>query len=466
MASFIFYDLIFLVLFTLGVAIFLYTRKHNLKREGLLYLYRTSFGIKVINWTSKNFGPILRPMQYVVIASGYILMISMVWLALKFVYLYIKYPLAEQIKIPPLIPLIPYLPELFKIDFLPPFYFAYWIIIIAIIAIPHEFAHGIFAKLNNIKIHSTGFGFLGPFLAAFVEPDEKKMAKAPKFVQLSVLASGTFANVLTTIFFALILWLFFTSGYVASGINFNTYGTEVISISGITAVNGLQISSPERIQPNLKEGLNEISIQDKNYFIDPLSLEHSLDNNLDELVVFEDAPAINAQILSPIISIDNEQLESYDELRSILSEKAPGDEISLTYLSNEEEITTSLNLGDKDGNAYLGIGILQPPRTGISGYVYSQVEKVKSTSVYYESKFGDFGDFIYDLLWWTILIAASVALVNMLPVGIFDGGRFFYLTVLGITKSERISRKAFSFMTWLMIFLAVLIMVKWFFAVI
>ncbi len=47
------------------------------------------------------------------------------------------------------------------------------------------------------------------------------------------------------------------------------------------------------------------------------------------------------------------------------------------------------------------------------------------------------------------MVCFSIALVNMLPVGIFDGGRFFYLTILAITKKEKIAKKAFSIITYL-----------------
>jgi membrane-associated protease RseP (regulator of RpoE activity) len=49
----------------------------------------------------------------------------------------------------------------------------------------------------------------------------------------------------------------------------------------------------------------------------------------------------------------------------------------------------------------------------------------------------------------------------MLPVGIFDGGRFFYLAVLAITKSEKKAKKAFSLMTGLFLLLLALTMIFW-----
>src|SRR3989338_6260120 len=266
--SFIAYDITFIVLFSLLVALFLYTRKHNLKREGLLYLYRTKFGLQLIEWTSKKYARILRPLQYVVIASGNLLMAGMIWLLVKLSYSYMTSPsLAQQLRVPVLTPLIPYIDRLSAVDFLPPFYFTYWIVIIAIIAIPHEFAHGIFARLNKIKIHSTGFGFLGPFLAAFVEQDEKQMKKAKKFDQLSVLAAGTFANILMTLLFGLILILFFSTSFSPAGVNFNAYSLDVINVSSISAITGTYIENST---------LLNINANNKSYFVDGQMLNDSL----------------------------------------------------------------------------------------------------------------------------------------------------------------------------------------------
>jgi len=256
-----FYDLIFFLLFTLATIVFLYKRKHNLKRQGLMYLYRTRIGLKIIDWTSEKFEKILRPMQFLIVGCGYILMGSMIWLLAKFTYIYSVSDIAKQIKIPPILPLFPYATDLFKLDFLPPFYFTYWIIIIAVIAISHEFAHGIFARLNKIKVHSTGFGFLGPFLAAFVEPDEKEMQKAKKFTQLSILAAGTFANILMTILFGGIMALFFVVSFTPAGINFNSYAESVVPLAAITVVEGMQINNFNEINNYLENNMTEIGVE-------------------------------------------------------------------------------------------------------------------------------------------------------------------------------------------------------------
>jgi membrane-associated protease RseP (regulator of RpoE activity) len=51
--------------------------------------------------------------------------------------------------------------------------------------------------------------------------------------------------------------------------------------------------------------------------------------------------------------------------------------------------------------------------------------------------------------------------MNMLPVGIFDGGRFFYLAVWGLTKNKKIGERAFKVSTWIFIILLVLMVFKW-----
>src|SRR3989344_8285751 len=212
MASVIFYDIVLLILFVTFMSWFLYTRKHNLKREGLLYLYRAQWGVKLIDRIGKKYKKTLKFFSYVSIVSGFVLMISMVYLFGKIVWIYVFEPaIVQQIRVPPIIPLVPYLPQVFKLDFLPPFYFTYWIVILAIIAITHEFAHGIFAAYNKVNIKKTGFGFFPfffpVFLAAFVEPDEKQMQKRSNFGQRAILSAGTFVNLLTAIFFLIVTWL-------------------------------------------------------------------------------------------------------------------------------------------------------------------------------------------------------------------------------------------------------------------
>ena len=178
--SLIIYDIAFLVLFVVFVSIFLYRNKKNLQRQGLLYLYRAEWGIKLINKVGKKYKKTLDFLSYVSIGVGYLLMIGMLYLVGKIIYIYVAFPnIVRAIKIPPITPLIPYLPQIFKLDFLPPLYFTYWIVIIAIIAITHEFAHGIFAALNKVRIKKTGFGFFPTLLINFIPHSALYKYKSP-----------------------------------------------------------------------------------------------------------------------------------------------------------------------------------------------------------------------------------------------------------------------------------------------
>ncbi|MBU0977578.1 MAG: site-2 protease family protein, partial [Nanoarchaeota archaeon] len=193
MVSFMTYDLIFLAVFIVFVIIFLSTRKKNLERQGILYLYKTKWGINVIDKIAKKCRVILKPLQYVIMFSGYALMVGILWLLSRSTYLYLTTSIAQLIRAPPVFPVIPYFPQIFGLESLfPPLYFTYFIIALGVIAVFHEAAHGIYARFYNLKVTSTGFAFLGPVLGAFVEPDEKQMNKAPRFNQMVILAAGTF----------------------------------------------------------------------------------------------------------------------------------------------------------------------------------------------------------------------------------------------------------------------------------
>jgi membrane-associated protease RseP (regulator of RpoE activity) len=474
MDTIFFYDLAFLVLFTALAVIFLYKRRKNLKRQGLLYLYPTRIGINIIEKTSTKYAKILRPLQYVIIACGYILMVSVLLLTVKLTWNYFTTSIAEQVKVPILMPLIPYIDKIFNLSFLPPFYFTYWIIIIAVIAIPHEFAHGIFARLNKIKVHSTGFGFLGPFLAAFVEPDEKQLEKSKKFSQLSILAAGTFANIIFTLFSVILIWLFFITAFSASGVSFATYSYSIVNISDINEVNNIQINSVEQIGGLLSANLTQLVANNNTYFTTKSAFENSIDKKIDQIIVFDDSPALNAGLTGAITEIDGKSVQSYSQLRSAISSTTPGETVNVKTMKDGVVSDFQVTMQNKSGKSYLGIVTYDTSQIENQGLLsklslnsYRLLDPVKYNQfvngVEYTSRIGSFGMFIYNLLWWLVLINLSVALVNMLPVGIFDGGRFFMITVWGITGSKKVGEYAFRVSTWILLGVIAALMIKWVF---
>ena len=464
--SFYIYDLIFLVLFATFLFVFLHSGKKNLKREGLLILYKAAWGIKLIDYIGKRFKRTFKVLSYVSVITGYILMATMFYFLGKIVYIYITMPsLVKAIKVPPIMPLVPYIDKVVPNLGLPSFYFTYFIVIIAIIAISHEFAHGIFAAHNKVKVKSTGFGFfpffLPIFLAAFVELDEKKMKMKNKFPQLAILSAGTFANVLTAILFFGVLFVFFSFAFTPSGIEFNEYAYTSVAVGAISSVNGIQLENvnfDEFVNFLNKNGSNEIEFEGRKY----VGVDFFVNTN-EYVNLYYDAPAINAKLENVILKINGEEIKNIDNLRDEISKYSPGEKITLNVLGNDgSDYNKDLILGENPENknkAWLGIGFSEQGNKRIIGKVYSALN-FKNPHVYYKPNFGA-SEFIYDLLWWIILISISVALINMLPVGIFDGGRFFYLTILGITKSEKIAKNSFAFSTYFILFLLLLLMFFW-----
>ena len=426
--------------------------------------------MKLIDRIGKKYKKTLKFFSYVSIGIGYILMGSMLYLFGKIIYVYIAFPsIVRAIKIPPITPLVPYLPQAFKLDFLPPFYFTYWIVILAIIAVTHEFMHGIFMRRYNIKVKSTGFGFFPfffpIFLAAFVEQDEKSMNKSSSFNQMAVLAAGTLANALTAVLFFGVLCLFFITSFSPSGAVFNTYSYSVVGLAGITSINNISLENPTYetiLSLSKEEGLNEIEFGDKKYLMnkDGLELQSGTTNYI---ILYDNSPAIRAGIEGAIIKINGISITDWVSFGEEITKYSPGENITITTKEDDLIKDYYITLGESPSDsekAWVGVGYAEQKRKGFIGKIVEVLSSFKKQYILYEPNF-EAGPFIYDMLWWLVLISISVALMNMLPMGIFDGGKFFYLTILSLTKSEKKAELWFKISTNFLLFLFLLLMVLW-----
>lgn len=496
------YDITFLVVFTLAVVIFLYKRRSNLKREGPMYLYKTKVGIKLIDYIGTKYKKTLTVLSYFSVICGYILMLGMIYFLYMLLKIYLFQPAyVRQVPVFPLMPLVPYVPELFKISFLPPFYFTYWIIAIAVIAVFHEFSHGIFAKRYGVKIKTTGFGFLGPFLAAFVEPDDKEMEKKPKFQQIAILSAGTFANIILAVLFLLILIGFFALTYVPAGIMLISPINENIVINNITMIDGLKIQNQNGdaildliIENKIKDDViikcennsynfTSVTVDNIKYLVPLKNLKSQLENNLSEAKLIFDFPAVRecltkismngttVQIEGVVIQeIDGKKIQNKADIENALKEYKPGDKIKIIFKNTDGVFTKDVVLGENPfikGKSTLGLAFpqLTEPKTFLAK-IFGFYNYIKDPIINYEPKWNpEFILFIYNLIWWLVLINFSVALINMWPVAIFDGGRTFMLTVWAITKSEKVAKIAFKVVTYLILASIVLVIYGYFAAI-
>ncbi len=482
--EFYIYDLIFLVLFCAFIAIFLYKNRKKLKREmKIAFLYKTKLGLKLINYIGKKYKKILNSLKYIILFTSYLLMAGICILLGKSLFLYIRYPIliTKLIRAPPIAPLIPYFPKLFQMEsFFPHFYFTYFIIALAIVAIVHELSHGIFMKHNKVKIKSTGIVFFGPILGAFVEQNEKDMKKLSKTNQMTILGAGVFANVVTGIFFFLIWAGIFFITFSPAGANFNDYAQSIIKIDSIDKINNFTIDNKtnegiinfldsEKIKNNFlinekNNSLKSIRIfaNGFHYFSNIKILKAQLQQDVEYLILYEDFPAINLELKGNIIEFDYNKIKTYNDLEKIMEDYSPGEKINLKTKNDgnilEYNLTLVSNLRNPN-KALIGISN-QEIKTNIA----ENLAFFKEKFTHYESR-GEFLEFLYYLVFWIFLINLLVALFNMLPLSILDGGRFFYLTILGITKKEKISKKIYKSLGFLILFLFLLAMAGWVFGI-
>ncbi len=181
-------DLLLAIVFYLLLLIFYFFNKNKFEVKGrILFIYRTKLGLKLMDKIAKKFGFVLRPLAYVSTIVGFLGMAFIFYILIKGTFSLIFVPNAQ----PALAPVLPGV----KVDGLPTLGFWHWIISIFIVAVIHEFSHGVFARLYNLKVKNSGFLFLGPILGAFVEPDEKKLEKVEKKKQLAIMSAGPFSNI-------------------------------------------------------------------------------------------------------------------------------------------------------------------------------------------------------------------------------------------------------------------------------
>lgn len=472
MVSFWVYDVTFLILFSAWVTWFLYSRKKDLSREGIIFMYRTKFGIDAIKYIGDNFKKTLHAIKYLIIAVGFALMAGIIWMLGQTIAVYLLHPeITKVIKAPPIAPLIPYFPKLFGMEsFFPPFYFTYFILALAIVAIVHEFSHGIFMRLFKVKIKSTGLVFLGPILGAFVEEEKNSFEKKKKIEQMTVLGAGVFANLVFALIFYFLYVLFFFSSFSPSGYVFNSYGAQLIPVS---TIGNFQINENLGNLTVLLNGasarinLSDVSVNGKEYLMhnaqaNGLLKEHALTGNV---ILFEKSPAILAQMEGAIIEADNVRIHGQDDLREFMKTKNPGDVVDFSLEGHDgikKYNVTLVARPDDPSKAYLGVGYSPSRPKGFVQNILKKFMSFKNPSTFYKPTWdGNFVLFIYNFLWWVMIINLLVALFNMMPVGILDGGRFFYLTILGIFKSEKVAKLVYRLAGYLILFAFLFLTFLW-----
>lgn len=190
----------YIIAFYLLLALFFFWKRQKVERQAkIILLYRTKWGLQWMEKYAQKFREWIILLGYIGVGAGYVGLVFISYILIKNLYELVTHPAATSgvsLVLPGInVPGLGILP------------FWYWLIAIFIIAVIHEFAHGIVARAHNIEVKNTGIVLFGPIIGAFVEPNEKKLQKEKDITQYSVLAAGAFSNIALAII-ALVAVLF------------------------------------------------------------------------------------------------------------------------------------------------------------------------------------------------------------------------------------------------------------------
>ncbi|HUY70511.1 MAG TPA: M50 family metallopeptidase [Candidatus Baltobacteraceae bacterium] len=138
------------------------------------------------------------------------------------------------------------------------------ILSLAILLVIHEFSHGVLARMFKVKLKSIGVLLLGIIpIGAYVEPDEKMVAKLEGIKQTKIISAGISANFIAAfVFFLLTLGVV----YVVAP-HFYSYGVNIASVlpnypaNGIIPV-GAQVLSWNNVPVNSLENVSAAGLLD------------------------------------------------------------------------------------------------------------------------------------------------------------------------------------------------------------
>lgn len=359
------------IVFILFLTVFLFIKRKNLTIQRIIYpviyfaMYRTKLGLVGMDRFASRFR---RPLYYLCYASIGIGFVGLVFISVTLVQQLLKIFASPEAAAG--VALV--LPFKVKGSFYVPFF--YWIIAIFLIAVVHEFSHGLMARVHNIKIKSSGFAFLGVVLpvvpAAFVEPDEEQIKKESTFKQLSVYSAGPFSNV---------LFAFVVIGLMAllSPVTGAMYEQNGIEITGYT--------NESMISPAQEAG---IGVGERVLFID---------------------------------DVDVSDVSAFTE---VLGSTAPGTEVEVVTNAS----TYMVVLGEHPEN---------PGSSYIGAYVKQSSMVKESFLEKYGGWFVASLSWLFGLFYWLVILNLGIGLFNLLPLGPVDGGRMLLAALQKYLPQEK-----------------------------
>ncbi|MBI2656627.1 site-2 protease family protein [Candidatus Woesearchaeota archaeon] len=360
------------IVFLAVLTIFVFLKRKSLDTKQIiphiLYfsMYKTKWGLNLMDSVAKKYRKFMLYVGYFGVLIGFLGMIAISYGLINNIYVLFTKPEAT-----PGVGLV--LPFKAKGIFFVPFF--YWIIAIFVIAVVHEFSHGLIARANNLKVKSSGFAFLGlviPIIpAAFVEPDEKELRKRPHKEQLSVFAAGPFSNIAAAFLFVAV-----ASFILAPAVN------------AIIEPNGVKVSDYVKGDKKFPAELAGIKIGET------------------------------------IQQVDDKPVAYVNNLSSILRSKKPDEIVAIKTDKSSYEIKLAKN-PENESLAYIGAYLEQS--TKIKDSVKARYGKFLPNAL----------TWAYGLFVILFVLNFGIGLFNLVPIGPLDGGRMLQLVLHRIFDKEK-----------------------------
>ncbi|MBS3137726.1 site-2 protease family protein [Candidatus Woesearchaeota archaeon] len=205
-------EIILAIIFVVILGIVLIINRKKLEIQKVLFpiiyiiMYRTKLGLKLMDKIANKYRSLVQFFGFISIGIGFV---GMAFISISIIMVIIKLIFTPHAASSDMVLVLPFT-NIPGIGYLP---FTSWLIAIFVLAVVHEFSHGVVARAHNVEIKSSGFavlGILAPIIpAAFVEPNEEKLKKEKEIVQYSIFAAGPVSNIfLALVFFLLMIAVF------------------------------------------------------------------------------------------------------------------------------------------------------------------------------------------------------------------------------------------------------------------
>ncbi|MGI5964932.1 MAG: site-2 protease family protein [Candidatus Methanomethylophilaceae archaeon] len=377
----------------------------------------------------------------------------------------------------------------------------------------HEFAHGIQARANGIRVESSGAIYAVVPLGAFVEMNVEDVDKSSNKSKMNVFSAGVSVNfVAAVVSFLIFAVLMLGSVGTAAGIDNGSPG--VYSVSADSPASGI----PAGAIIESIDGIDVYTVQHDGFFVlseeDFGPGEHIVQYRTQDgtfiknmilglyvVSVVPNSPAADAGIAAGtvITGINDTHIGGVADFRDFVSSSHPGQKVKVTYIDGmSEETTGEFELGSKDGvgffgisTNYSGLSIVTPehvlgtaahPAYGVSGFVPSVLKILGYTTVafggyspvpsefrwWYDVPGGEAFWLTAGLFFWMFWCNILLGITNALPAIPFDGGYLFrgwtgqFLERIGYGDEEtrkktadNISRAVSGFMIFLLILVVI-----------